>query len=363
MQSISCFISYFIVIVIPWTLHVNSFSFAGKLNFGSRLRDSYLSLVSSTSASYQLPLINSSPGDFAEAFVSQKNHILLERLLDPKGNLTALAREYLNFCDESFNVFLDECVSQSQNSTDKQALGRIRYEVNMARRNRLGEADMILRDILSAGGLKQMEGKLNGYLRRGEIDMAFMVILQLNIEDAITANVVTAVQVMKHLETLINEFQDKLMSPPVQLVRLLVRENDTNVRKQMMRQKLLIGPNASAKPGQAATATPSPQCEHIIVQPVDKWGGPDVTISEFQDTINDVLSQMTGGNEDSLAEIESKCAQLRLELDEVLQEFECAGKEKCDSHKEESVVNEEVVIFANAPLVTSESDDGSFSLL
>lgn len=67
-----------------------------------------------------------------------------------------------------------------------------------------------------------MEAKLQYHLRRAEIDMPFMVILQLNIEDAIMSNVTIAVQVMKHLETLINEYQDSLVSPPVRLMRLLV---------------------------------------------------------------------------------------------------------------------------------------------
>ena len=44
---------------------------------------------------------------------------------------------------------------------------------------------------------------------------------------------------MTHLRTLINEQQDGLVSAPVRLMRLLVRENDSEVRKQMLRQKLL----------------------------------------------------------------------------------------------------------------------------
>jgi DNA-binding winged helix-turn-helix (wHTH) protein len=46
---------------------------------------------------------------------------------------------------------------------------------------------------------------------------------------------------MTHLFTLINEHQDAMVSAPVRLLRLLVREDDSMVRKQMLRQKLLIG--------------------------------------------------------------------------------------------------------------------------
>lgn len=197
------------------------------------------------------------------------------------------------------------------------------------------EADKILRNILSAGGLKQMEAKLSYYLRRAEIDMAFMVILQLNIEDAINANVTTAVQVMKHLETLITEFQDSFVSPPVRLLRMLLRADDIVIRKQMLRQKLLyltpggeylssgeieararsLNPsmtiatgsacstemttndtplnNPSSEPQQSMLPTPSAQCENILVDAVKSWGKADVTFKELEDTIGDVLAQVS----------------------------------------------------------------------
>lgn len=321
--------------------------------------------------------LQSSPG-FQDAFVTQKNYILFERLRDTNtgGNLTEKAREYLNFCDESFNNFLDQKVAEAANDEEKKLLGKIRYEINVAKRNRLIEADIILRDILSGGGLKQMEGKLNGYLRRGEIDMAFMVILQLNIEDALNSNVTTAVQIMKHLETLITEFQDTLVSAPVHLVRLLARENDTNIRKQMLRQKLLLPKNienildsSSSTPEglpKEAQATLSPQCEHIIVQPVMKWGGADVTVEEFLATIEDVVSQMTGlgGDEQSLTEIENKCAQLRNELHDVLSETNnCQDGEKCSNQSliSETAANNNNTASRNDG--NDGNDDGSFVLM
>jgi hypothetical protein len=163
---------------------------------------------------------NTESSNFAQSFVTQKNFILLEKLQYPEnGNLTAAAQSFVNFCDESFNLFLNERITETADESNKQALGKIRYEINRARQSKLMAADKILRDILSAGGLKQMEAKLAYYLRRSEIDMAFTVILRLNIEDAIRADVETAIQIMTHLETLINEHQDALVSPPVKLLR------------------------------------------------------------------------------------------------------------------------------------------------
>jgi hypothetical protein len=271
----------------------------------------------------------SQPGDFTDSFVAQKNFILLEKFENPvNGNLTEAAEQYVNFCDESFDHFLSEKIASLPDEKSKQTYGKIRYAVNTARQKKLMEADAMLRGILAAGGaesgvvsIKPMEAKLQYHLRRSEIDMAFMVLLQLNIEDAIASNATMAVQVMTHLRTLINEHQDKMVTAPVRLLRLLVRENDTNVRKQMLRQKLLIGRNvapsmlnpnqcadgdggvvtgdaccsapSSAVSENKAQPTTTPQCDQIVVQAVESWGGADVTVKELEDTITDVLAQVS----------------------------------------------------------------------
>ena len=246
-----------------------------------------------------------STGGFAESFVAQKNYMLLDKLENPpNGNVTEAAQNYINFCDESFDTFLSERIASLPNEKDKQYFGKIRFAVNSARQQKLMEADKILRGILAAGGLKQMEAKLYFHLKRTEIDMAFMVLLNLNIEDAVVANVPTAVQVMTHLRTIINEQQDAIVNAPVRLLRLLVRTDDPNVRKQMLRQKVIppgkvteeavpvpteiVSPEGTSD----AQSTLSPQCEHIVVSAVQSWGGADVTVKELEDTITEVLSQV-----------------------------------------------------------------------
>jgi hypothetical protein len=254
--------------------------------------------------------VGTAAGPFAQSFVQQKNSILLEKLQNPvNGNVTEAAFQYVNFCDESFDSFIGEKISSLPDEKDKQIFGKIRYAVNSARQQKLTEADKILRGILAAGGLKQMEAKLYFHLKRAEIDMAFMVLLQLNIEDALVSNVTQAVQVMTHLGTIINEQQDAMVSAPVRLLRLLVRTDDSNIRKQMLRQKMLIGDNIRKSDSTAiiegeseieteieAQSTLSPQCENIVVSAVQSWGGADVTVKELQDTITDVLSQVSDFN-------------------------------------------------------------------
>ena len=141
---------------------------------------------------------------------------------------------------------------------------------------------------------------------------------------------VQAAQVMTHLRTVISEQQDSMVSAPVRLLRLLMRSDDSNVRKQMLRQKLVDvaaltverdraataaamargdapiaaplpapGPPVAAAGGAEAEgdpmATMSPQCVHIVVSAVEAWGGADVTSQQLEETIADVLSQVRRG--------------------------------------------------------------------
>ena len=108
-----------------------------------------------------------------------------------------------------------------------------------------------------------------------------------------------AVQVMQHIETIIHEYQDSIVSPVMRLLRLLVRTEDSSVRKQMLRQKLLIGKNVAAAEAKGNSdavpeplATDSPQCMHIVVDAVKQWGGADVTVEALESTIADVLNQV-----------------------------------------------------------------------
>lgn len=261
-------------------------------------------------------------------FNQQKNNILFDKFLHPvNGNLTETATQYVNFCDENFDLFLDNEMKHKKTEKERQVIGKIRYEINVARRMKLIEADKILRSILSAGNgtLNDMDAKLQYYLMRSEIDMAFMVILQLNIEDAMNSNVTTAVQVMKYLEGRINEYQDSFVNPPVRLLRMLLRTSDPIIRQQMLRQKLLyksfdgkllssgeiqtliptspctdtdnscdnsVNNSSTSCDHDELLPTPSAQCEHIVVDAIKSWGKADVTFQELEDTISDVRIQV-----------------------------------------------------------------------
>jgi|LauGreSuBDMM15SN_2_FD.fasta_scaffold415120_1 hypothetical protein len=120
----------------------------------------------------------------------------------------------------------------------------------------------------------------------------------------------------------------------------------------MLRQKLLIGNNLNIEQNPPVASSPSteccnesddhshehshehsaaepqntlsPQCEHIVVQAVQSWGGADVTVQDLEATIIDVLEQMTSDIESGgvNSEIQARCADLKRELEEVVAEVD-----------------------------------------
>ena len=317
----------------------------------NRFAASILSLQMATVDTYKEGAVGAPTPSSSTSMIDQRNEILLEKLeAAADENLTFVVYEHINFCDESFDKYLNDRIASLSTQEEKVKLGRVRYEINMARRNKLQVADNLLREILQSGGnssdfqLKQMEAKLQMHLRKSEIDMAFMVVLQLNIQDALNSNATMAAQILQHMQTLIHEYQDEIVSPPVRLMRMLVREEDPFVRKQMLRQKLILGDDETAlkvvkiensqevlmkdeNGDPIPQATESPQCMHIVVDPVKKWGGADVTVEKLQETIDDVLQQMMSfadgsESEQQRLEMTQKCELLQRELQEIVVEVD-----------------------------------------
>ncbi len=53
------------------------------------------------------------------------------------GNITEMAAQYVNFCDESFDSFLNERIATLDDEEGKKVYGNIRYEINSARQRKL----------------------------------------------------------------------------------------------------------------------------------------------------------------------------------------------------------------------------------
>ena len=76
--------------------------------------------IGNIAAETTLQARNDPGGVFASSFVAQKNYILLEKLEKPEGgDYATAAMNYVNFCDESFNKFLNERIAEADSDEEK----------------------------------------------------------------------------------------------------------------------------------------------------------------------------------------------------------------------------------------------------
>ena len=211
---------------------------------------------------------------------------LLTQFSNPRdGNLQATVEEFLDMCDHGFLMHLSDKVQEAGPESEAGLkLRAVAEEVNLAMQRRLVRADANLRDILqSAPVIKDMEKKLKHYFRVGEVDMAFMVMLSMNLEQAKTAgDAESAVQVLTHLSSVVNELQDQRLEPELRLLRKLMRTTCEGVRESMLREKLIV-------PG----ADPFQQPED------NNWGGPEVKPEDLQRSITELLEQINNLDEET----------------------------------------------------------------
>jgi len=114
--------------------------------------------------------------------------------------------------------------------------------INMAMQKRLVKADLILRGILRAGDLKAMEKALRRHFQHGDLDMAFDVLLNVNIQKALedSDDSPAAYRILEHINTVLIEEKDKKLPPAVRLFKKLLRTEEKEDREKMLRETLDI---------------------------------------------------------------------------------------------------------------------------
>ena len=137
-----------------------------------------------------------------------------------------------------------------------ESLNRVGVAANTALQQRLARADQILRKILKSGDLKLMEATLRKHLRAGELDMAFDVVLNVNIQQADETETETASQLLKHLSTVLMEEREKRLPVEVRFLRRLLRCDGGDGRKELLRKEFMAPPpevvEEDGEEGQAA---------------------------------------------------------------------------------------------------------------
>eukprot|EP00953_Heterococcus_sp_UTEX-ZZ885_P037151 19106-Heterococcus_DN1.PRE.1 len=166
-----------------------------------------------------------------------------ERVLQQFLNALAKDEEQLqsDTTAEQYVASRVESAQKAQQYDQAEALSSVTNAINTAMQRRLVAADGNLRGILTlAPDLKKMEGMLRKLYRTGQIDIAYNVVLNMNLAQAREAgdSALGAVAVLTHLNTKLMEWQDDTVSPAIKLLRVLMRAGDSDKRKDILREQL-----------------------------------------------------------------------------------------------------------------------------
>lgn len=237
-----------------------------------------------------------------------------------EDGLAAALKKNLDFCDYNFIMYLQHEMEDAGDTPLREELIELMSRVNVALQSRLAEADEKLREVLSAGDLKAMEAKMRNLLRLGEVDVAFMVVLNMNQRQAAEAGAETASNVLTHLYTFIQQEQDSLVPAGTRLLRMLLRTECDGARETILREKLILEEELEAKIG--------------VADEDRMWGMPEVLPQELETAIDNLVIEASSMGPEVKDLLTKQCDMLRGELEQVLggvvKGLACEAEGDCD---------------------------------
>eukprot|EP00640_Fibrocapsa_japonica_P003240 CAMPEP_0113936838 /NCGR_PEP_ID=MMETSP1339-20121228/3614_1 /TAXON_ID=94617 /ORGANISM="Fibrocapsa japonica" /LENGTH=326 /DNA_ID=CAMNT_0000939399 /DNA_START=55 /DNA_END=1035 /DNA_ORIENTATION=+ /assembly_acc=CAM_ASM_000762 len=238
---------------------------------------------------------------------------IIDAMLSAEGGYEAGVAQYIDLCDQTFMDYLRQSTSAAfmkEDSARGDKLADLFAEINTAMQKRLVEADQDLREILQAAGEQNdvlaMGKACKKKMKEGRIGVPFMVILSMNIIQAKEKGAEGAANMLTHLHSVITAEQDKQVNPETRLLRLLLRTDCSNVRKQMLQEKLIFDINGT---------------KQVVRTEEPKWGGPEVTPDQLTVSINDLLEQMEAYDESFDGGVTEQCTKLTNELNDVVDDM------------------------------------------
>jgi len=163
---------------------------------------------------------------------------ILERFL---GLTDAALVEAVKFnyelCDYEFMEMLaaeaQSCFAEGADEEGKQ-YQELAVAINAEMVSRLGSAQDRLQKILSKKGVKMMESEVVAMVRRGEVDEALVLLIEVNIQQAEKAGVKQAADVLRILLKRVIEERERKLPDEQRLLRALLRQTDSEKRKELL---------------------------------------------------------------------------------------------------------------------------------
>jgi hypothetical protein len=155
---------------------------------------------------------------------------------DLKGEIS---KNYL-LIDYAFMQKLDKSLAEEQDQEKLTRLTEIKEAVNTEMASRMQQAAEALKDIVQSPTPVVMEGKIAGLARQGRVDDALLQLIQANVEQAREAGEQGkgAVQVLSKLQERVKSEFDKKLEPEAALLRRLLRMDDPEARRALLREQM-----------------------------------------------------------------------------------------------------------------------------
>jgi hypothetical protein len=167
-------------------------------------------------------------------------NLMLDTLIKTEQNIPEEISKNYKLVDYGFMQKLDAGLEAEEDPERKSRMAEIKEAVNAEMMKRMQSAAEAMKDVIQSPTPVVMEGKIAGLARQGRIDDALMQLLQANLEQAQAAGAqgAGAVQVLSKLQLRVRTELDKKLSPEVSLLRQLMRMDNPDARRALLREKM-----------------------------------------------------------------------------------------------------------------------------
>jgi hypothetical protein len=180
------------------------------------------------------------PGEGMKIDAKETYEMMFTSLLKAeKGDITSEIKQVYTMVDYQFLKELDERIFKAEGE-DLAKLKEAKEAINAEMAKRMQEAAEVFKDLVQSPTPVIMEGKIAGLARSGRLDDAVFQLLEANLQQAEAAGEQGkgAVAVLSKLKDRVQIELDKKVLPETALIRELLRMDDSEARRNLLKDKM-----------------------------------------------------------------------------------------------------------------------------
>ncbi|CAM9144394.1 unnamed protein product [Chrysoparadoxa australica] len=227
--------------------------------------------------------------------VRQGYEQVLRAILERPADTSLLDAVDANYdkCDLQFLTLVKQKVKTAE-FEEAQKLQEVLDGVNTIMSQRMSKATERLQAILQSGTPPKMEAKIVEMAGKGEIDDALLLLMEGNIQQAVAAGAAGPEQLLRKLMSKAQSEMDNKMEPEKKLLRQLMRTDDSETRKELLKEAFRPRAKLMLSEGQETSEEPNvlpPAFLNAIKQLKLNFGNIGEVDPAFAAKIQDVMNE------------------------------------------------------------------------